>query len=523
MLIDDILAHHERYTSREPAVISKDQVWTYGKLGEMRRRCANLLSGLGVKKGDRVAVLTENSPWFLVTLFATVRLGAIFVPLNYRLPGEDISEILRDAGVRVLFAQPKFLEPVIDAASPPEDCIFVALGTFGRGGVFDIEDIIAKSSDSMPCIDIEPDDPALLQYTSGTTGKPKGVISNHRAWIQSCLIQIPLKRIFADSVFLGLLPMCYTGGAKASLEVMFAGAALVIAERFDEDEALESIGRHHITNTFVVPTMLYRLLDAQSRRRCDVASLKYINCGGAPLSPERVRQAVDLLECSFTQGYGMTELAGGSITFAAPEDHFKDGRVSSKLSSVGRPLIDCFVKLADENGAEVEIGAPGEVLVKTSRALVGYWGKSSDAAPIDPEGFFHTGDIARQDEDGYLYIVDRKKDMIISGGLNIFSKEIETVLEAHDAVKSSYVVGVPDDQWGENVLAFIVLHDGKNCTKVEILEWSSAQLARYKVPRMVQFLREEDVPVNWGGKVLKRELRQKFLQQKFTLNQTGQA
>ena len=510
MLIDDALTHHERNQPSRPAMFVGDDVWTYGKLGEMRRRCASLLLALGVKPGDRVALLSENTPWFLVALFASVRIGAIFVPLNYRLSGEELADVLSKAGVKVLFAQPSQLERVLAYPAAIAGCSIITLGAYS--GFPNIDDLIGEASDRPPVVAVGRDDPAMLQYTSGTTGDSKGVISIQSAWVQSCLIQPPLKRFTEKTVFLGILPMCYTGGTKAALEIIFAGAAIVIVQRFDEEAALAAVQRYNVTNAFVVPTMLYRLMDAQADSPHNLSSLKFINSGGAPLNEDRLRQLVEVLGCEFTQSYGMTEIAGGSVTFAGPEDHFLRGDVSPKLKSVGRPLIDCDIKLIDDEGQEVARGEPGEVLVKTRRVLVGYWGLPPEATPVDQDGYYRTGDVARYDEDGYLFIVDRKKDMIISGGLNIYSKEVEVAIERHEAVDAAYVVGAPDPQWGESVLAFVVPHQGRNLTEAEVQDWCAEKLGRYKRPRKVVFLTKADIPLNWGGKVLKRTLRDNYLQ-----------
>lgn len=509
MLIDDALAHHERYRPDRPAVRFGDELWTYRRLGETRARCANLLLGLGVRHGDRVALLSENTPYFLVALFATVRIGAVFVPLNYRLSAGELHEILRDAGVRVLIGQPRHLERLLGAGALPDGCVALALGPFAD--VPDVQTLLLHAAATAPAAHVRTADPALLQYTSGTTGEPKGVISVQGGWVQSCLIQPPLKRITSESIFLGILPMCYTGGTKAALEVVFAGALNVIMQRFDEDEALAAVERHRVTNAFVVPTMLYRLLDARATCRGDLSSLRYINSGGAPLNEDRLVQAIETFGCQFTQSYGMTEIAGGSITFAGPEDFYKDGRVSPKLTSVGQPMIDCAIRLVDEHGREAAVGEPGEVLVRTRRTLRGYWGVPDQASPVDEDGFYHTGDVARMDDDGYLYIVDRKKDMIISGGLNIYSKEVEVAIERHAAVSAAYVVGAPDPQWGESVVAFVVVHDGESLSASDVQDWCVARLGRYKRPRDVVFLARQDVPVNWGGKVVKRMLRDEYL------------
>ena len=508
MLLDDCLTHHARYRPGRTALIHGDDVWTYGALGEAAARCANLLAGLGIGRGDRVAILTENSPWFLVALFAAARLGAIFTPLNYRLSGPELIEIVRDADPGVVIGQQSHLARLVEAegATPPYRIVSLQPSPVAPT----LSELLADAGDGPVRASVTGDDPVMLQYTSGTTGRSKGVLSKHGAWIQSCAIQAPLKRLTEDSVFLGVLPMCYTGGLKASLEVVFPGASMVVRDRFEAESALDAIAAHGVTNTYVVPTMFYALLDAQAARPRDLSTLRWVNCGGAPLSERRLLQAMELFDCHLTQGYGMTEMAGGSVCFAGPEDHIANGLISPKLVSVGRPLIDCDVKLVDDAGALVARGEPGEVVVKSDRVMIGYW-RGAEPSPVDAEGYLHTGDIAREDEDGYLYIVDRKKDMIISGGLNIYSKEVEDVLVRHAAVQEAYVVGIPDERWGESVHAFVVLGRGETATVEDLEIWCRAELGGYKCPRSFAFVDKANLPINWGGKVQKRTLRDELL------------
>lgn len=508
MRLDDLIAHHARYRPDKAAAIHGDEVWTYGELGAAVSRCANLLAQADVRIGDRVAILTENTPWFLVVLFATARVGGIFTPLNYRLSTGELKEILADAEPAVLIGQAKYLEMLLapDQAAPAFRCY--ALQPCALAPL--LADALAEASDAPVNVTVTGDHPVMLQYTSGTTGKSKGVISRHSAWIQSCAIQAPLKRMDENSVFLGILPLCYTGGLKASLETIFPGATLIVCDRFEADAALDAIETYGATNAYVVPTMFYAILDAQVARPRDLSTLRWVNSGGAPLAEHRLRQAMTLFDCHLTQGYGMTEMAGGSVCFAGPKDHIDNGVISPKLTSVGRPLIDCDVKLVDEDGAEVPVGVPGEVLVRSDRVMLGYW-RGVEESPVDGEGYLHTGDVARADEDGYLFIVDRKKDMIISGGLNIYSKEVEDVLNGHAAVQEAYVVGVPDERWGESVHAFVVLRPGQSTSFTVLEQWCRAELGGYKCPRSISFVARDELPINWGGKVQKRTLRERYL------------
>lgn len=508
MLLDDALAHHARFRPHAPALIFRGHPTSYRVLEQRVNRCANALIGLGVAKGDRVAILTQNHPVFAETLAACARIGAVLVPLNYRLSMAEISVILQASAPQCVFVQDAFLGPLRDhdrALTPAgRTFVFDASNDEGAGSY---EALLAAAKDTRPEVRRTPQDHVLLQYTSGTTGTPKGILSTHAGWIRASLIEPPLKGIGADSVFLNVMPMCHTGGAKWVVEVMFAGAAMTVGENANVDEMLDQIARHRVTNTSIVPTTLYHLLDAPRRRTKDISSLRYINYGGAPMSEQRLAQALEELGCNFTQGYGMTELAGGSVTYAGPADHWANGAVSPKLRSAGRPLIDCEVRLLSEDGALAGAGDTGEIAVRTDRLFTGYFGANAPAPPFDADGFFRTGDIGRFDDDGYLYVVDRAKDMIVSGGLNIYSKEVEDALLAHPAVSEAYVVGAPDEEWGESVKAIIVQRQNANMSAEDAIAWCREQLASYKKPRIVEFVRSEELPRTSLGKVVKRDLR----------------
>ena len=505
MLLDDGLAHSARTRPGAPALIYRGTVTSYGALELRVNRCANALIGLGVGRADRVAVLTENHPAFSELLAACARIGAVLAPLNYRLSMREIGVILAAADPKCVFVQNAYLAPLLDHDGTLA-ARTIALEP-GAGARADYETLLANAADTHPNAPRSPQDHVLLQYTSGTTGAPKGILSTHAGWVQASLIEPPLKGIDERSVFLNVMPMCHTGGAKWVVETMFAGAAMVVGENADIDEMINTIEQLGVTNTSIVPTTLYHLLDAPERKRRDLTSLRYINYGGAPMSEQRLGQALEELGCHFTQGYGMTELAGGSITYAGPADHWRDGTVSPKLRSSGRPLVDCEVKLLGEDGRPVAIGDAGEIAVKTDRAFTGYFGADAPDPPFDTEGFFHTGDLGRLDEDGYLYVVDRAKDMIVSGGLNIYSKEVEDVLLTHPAISEAYVVGAPDDEWGETVKAVLVLRPEASLSANAAIEWCRTHLASYKKPRIVEFWSSQALPRTSLGKVVKRDLR----------------
>lgn len=515
MLLHDCITHRSQYNKDKIALICDSCSWTYEELEIQINKCANYLLSLNISQGDRVAILTMNSPWYPVVLFATAKIGAVFMPINFRLNSREIVELLRDANVRVLFSHSRYIEAICDTDTNHMQYAIVSLNQDFRIIHPNMEDLLRSLSDVFKPQSISPQDNVFLQYTSGTTGKSKGVLTTHAGWVQSCLIQAPLKMLSTRSVLLGLLPMCYTGGTKLLLEAFFSGSTLVFSETFDPDKSIHLIRKHGVTNTYVVPTILYQLLDCEAIKSEKIMSLRYINIGGATINEERLLDAARIFNCEFTKGYGMTELAGGSITAAEPRDHIVDGAISEKISSVGIPLIDCHVRIIDDDGNDVRRGEPGELIVKTSRVMSGYSDSALTASVFDRNGFYLTGDIARQDSDGYLYIVDRKKDMIVSGGLNIYSKEVEIILENHPSVVAAYVVGIPDKHWGEAVHAFVVLNNQDKPTESSLIEWCKQSLASYKSPKNVTFLEESDIPLSWSGKVLKRQLRANFLANRY--------
>jgi len=501
MQLDDCIRHHARHRGQHIALIHGDRALSYSEFDARVSRCANAMLGFGLKRGDCVALLTANDIAFAEILFASARIGALLIPLNYRLNPAELADILSDASACCLFAQDRYLDPLLaHDAAVAGDTRLIRLGA-------DYERLLAQAPDTAPHIERGPDDPVLVQYTSGTTGKPKGVVSSHRAWVQVSLIEPPLKGIGPDSVFLGVLPMCHTGGAKWVVEVLFAGATLVILDQFSPQGCIDAIERHGVTNVTWVPTMLYQVLDSPAIEGRDLSSLRYVNYGAAPILEARLAEAIERFGCRFTQGYGMTEVAGGSITFAAPSDHVENGAISPRLRSAGRPLIDCELKVVGEDGRTLAAGEVGEIAVRSERTLVGYWRQPASALPVDEHGYFHTGDLGRIDEDGYVYVVDRAKDMIISGGLNIYSKEVEDALLLHPAVAEAYVVGVPDPQWGESVKAVVVRAPGGALDADQAAAWCRDRLASYKKPRFVEFADSAELPRTSLGKVVKKNLR----------------
>lgn len=507
MQIDGYTAYHARYRPEQPALVFGHTVWTYSQLEDRVGRCAAAFGSLGLRPGDRLAILAENSPWFVVALLAGARAGALAVPLNYRLAEPELHEQLAQAGPRMLVGNARHIERIDGGTAGQLPDTIVLLEDTPEGRRPCIPQLIDRAAPLRAGEASSPDGTVLLQFTSGTTGKPKGVLTTHAAWLQSCLIQAPMKRLFVGTTLLAPLPMCHTGGIKWMLEALLAGSTSVIMGSFDADAALNAVDVHRVSNLGVAPTMLYQMLAAWPTGRYSLKTLRYVNSGGAALDLDRVRQVIDQFDCRFIQGYGMSEVAGGTISILCPEDYEALGRMSPRLASVGRPLPDCEVCIVDESGTPVQSGSPGEIWLRTTRICRGYLGEASDHSPVDANGFYHTGDIGREDEHGYLYIVDRAKDMIVSGGLNIYSREVEDALLKHPAVSEAYVIGEPDTMWGETVHAFIVLRDGEASTSETLVDWCRTLIGGYKQPRRVTFVRSQDLPRTAMGKVQKQVLR----------------
>lgn len=508
MLLSDIIRRRATYGADRTALVYEGREITYGNLYERVRRCADVLASAGVGVGDRAAIRASNRPELLELIFGAAALGAIAVPLNYRLSSSETAQLIADCRPKVI---------LYDGEPPSSDgveAVCLALGHSAdrpqdpRGLESGYESRMAAATARSAVADLPPDTEVLIQYTSGTTGAPKGVVSNHAGWIQSCMLEPYQKGLSSESVYLNVLPLVHTGGLKYVIHAIFTGAKTVLAPRFDADMMARLIRQHRVTHTAVAPTILRRLLAREDVR--ELRSLEYLNVGSEPMRRELIERARDEIGCKFTQGYGMTEVAGGSITFMGPESVFLDesGAEPASFGSVGRPLMDCDIRIVDAEGGECPVGESGEIIVRTERTLVRYWG--SDQTPLDQDGFYHTGDQGRFDRAGYLYITGRLKDLIVSGGLNIYAREVELALERHEGVAEAYVIGLPDPEWGERVHAIVVAAPGASVTAEALTEWCRAELAHYKVPAQFDFLDSAQLPRTALGKVQKFRLRERL-------------
>lgn len=496
------------------AAVYRDRRMTYRELDETSDRLANALLDLGLKRGDRVAVLQRNCIESLIVPRAIERAGLTYVRLNWAESPDEWDYVMNhcEAGAMILgeaFVQPWKASSFGQSASRHE----IAIPRADAAGALSYEDLIEKASPEPPDVSVGPDHIATISYTSGTTGRPKGVVSTVGAranrlrnafFNQTTLID-------SDDVLASVAPLSHAAGLYANSYAL-RGAKNVIMDRFDAGETLEAIEREGVTAMFLVATMIVRLIHHPRVREFDLKSLKRIYYGASPISAEVLREAIEIFGGGiFRQQYGATEHPQ-PISLLQPEDHRLDlgEKGLRRLRSVGRVAIGVELKLVKSSGETAATGEMGEIYVRSDAGMSEYWKDPEATKETIVDGWLRMGDIGEMDEDGYLYIVDRTKDMIISGGFNIYPREVERVIESHAGVAEVCVFGVPDEEWGEAVKAVIRLKPGETLDESAIIEHCRAHLASYKKPRWVEFV--EDLPKNQNGKVLKRVLREQHWQ-----------
>ncbi|MFE0513735.1 long-chain fatty acid--CoA ligase [Streptomyces sp. NPDC058964] len=472
-----------------PALRLGTQVATYADLDERSARAAALLRAEGVRPGDRVALMLPNVPEFVVLYYGALRAGAIVVPMNPLLKTRETEYHLNDSGAVLLFEWHQAPgEGAQGAAAAGVRHIAVEPAAFTA--------LLAGHEPLAEVTQAAGDDVAVLLYTSGTTGRPKGAALTHASLRHNTEVNtVHVQRMTADDVVVGCLPLFHIFGQICTMSVAVrAGASLTLIPRFDPQAVLDAIARDRATVFEGVPTMYAALL--QHPAEADVSTLRTCVSGGASLPVEVLHGFERRFGCMVLEGFGMSETSP-VVSFNHPDRPRKPG-------SVGTPIRDVEVRLLDEKGQDVAPGEVGELAVRGPNVMKGYWNLPEETATAIPDGWLRTGDLARRDEDGYLYIVDRKKDMIIRGGYNVYPREIEEVLHEHPAVALAAVLGVPHDRLGEDVAAAVVLRPGAEATPAELREFVKDRVAAYKYPREVWLM--DALPTGPSGKILKREI-----------------
>ncbi|MGW6358456.1 acyl-CoA synthetase [Streptomyces sp. NPDC055092] len=479
-------ARRARKTPHRTALIHGDTTVSYAALHERTTRLAHALRALGVRRGDRVAYLGPNHPSFLEALFATGLLGAVFVPLNTRLAGPELAFQIGDSGATVL----------LHAAARGGDLPGVRTAVEADGPAY--EELLAAA----PVLPIDeqvgPDDVCIIMYTSGTTGRPKGAMLTHGNLTWNAVNVLVDQDLIADEIALVAAPLFHTAGLNMlTLPVLLKGGSCVLVGSFDAAATLELVERHRVTFMFGVPAMFDQLTRQPNWPDADLSSLRMLSCGGSPV-PTPLIAAYQDRGLTFLQGYGMTEAAPGTLFLDA--EH-----AVSKAGTAGVPHFFSDVRVARPDLAPVEPGETGEVLVRGPHVMPGYWGLPGESAAAFADGWFRTGDAARIDADGYVTIVDRFKDMIISGGENIYPAEVEDALLAHADIAECAVIGVPDEKWGEVGRAVLVAREGRAPDPQEVLASLSGRLAPYKIPKSAVVV--DALPRTASGKLVKADVR----------------
>jgi long-chain acyl-CoA synthetase len=492
----------EGYPAKE-AIIFQGRSISFAELAELVALAAVSLADLGVRKGDRVALLAGNVPEFVYALYGTMRAGGVACPLNVMLTPEEIAYILADAGAKVVVTDLRSLTGLLSVRDRLADLqtVVVIGGPPAPPGTVSFEEILSEEAER-PAVLTDPDDLAVIAYTAGTTAAPKGAMLTHGNLLANVdqMMSVPALAQAEDDVALLALPLFHIYAMNVILGLgIRTGATALLVERFDPAETLSLVERHRVTVLFGAPPMFAGwLASAESGAVPDLSSVRLAISGAAPLPREVLVGFRDRFGITIWEGYGLTESAPAVTTNAlGPE---------ARPNSIGLPLPGLEIRLVDESGEETEEGDPGEIWVRGPNIFAGYWNRPDETALVLEHGWLKTGDVAYRDEDGYLYIVDRKKDLIIVSGFNVFPKEVEDALERHPGVEEAAAVGIPDDRTGEAVQAWVVPAEGASLTGDGLREFLGGHLARFKLPK--EILVVEELPHHVTGKVLRRVLRE---------------
>jgi fatty-acyl-CoA synthase len=516
MILTQTLNKATKFFPDKKAIVCGNRRWSYREFGERVHRLSGVLVRSGIRKDDKVALLLPNCHTFLESYYGITQIGAVSVPMNYRLSPQDIAFILGDSESKVMIADPMFeklVSPIRDRIQGVR-ILWTGDGK-GSGGVRDsgYEAELEKTPPAPPVpVSLSDEDVAQIYYTSGTTGRPKGVMLSHKNVSVHALGTIAELNLTDRDVWVHVAPLFHLADAWATWAITWAGGTHVLVREFDPRVVFETIEKEKVTLTNLIPTMLNLMVKHPDVEHHDYRSLRVLLSGGSPIAPEVVRRIIETFKCDYIQTYGMTETSP-YLTLSILKDHLKALSYEEQLrfkAKTGREFIGVELRVVNDRGEEVRKDEKevGEIIVKGDIVTRGYWKLPEETRKGIREGWLYTGDLAVMDEEGYVTIVDRKKDMILTGGENVYSTEVENTLYMHPAILECAVVGVPDDKWGEVVKGVVVLRTGQQATEQEIVEFCKERMAHYKAPKSIDFI--DALPRTGSGKIHKKSLRDRY-------------
>ncbi|WP_447763651.1 fatty acid--CoA ligase [Sphingopyxis panaciterrae] len=496
---DEFITHWAEEKPDRVAMREEDRVFTYTELEDRTARVASALLAAGLVKGDRVAWIGKNSDLYFTLFFGAARAGIVMAPIGWRLSPTEWAFIVNDTQAKIIFTGPGFEAVPQQLAGKLQHAATIVGADEARAMI--------EAAKRAPFAPSGRDEAVLQLYTSGTTGNPKGaVLSNHNLFAlrkHSADSELAYTKWDDDEAVLVAMPCAHIGGTGLGIMALVSGLPGVVLAEFNPDGVFDAVEQHGVTRFFIVPAALQMLLMHPRCASVDYSRLKYILYGAAPIPLELLRQCIKMFGAQFIQAYGMTETTG-TICMLPPEDHDPEG--NARMRSAGKPLPGVEVRILGPDGGDVPQGEVGEVVTRSSNNMIGYWNlPDATAKTMTADGWIHTGDAGYLDPDGYLFIHDRMKDMIISGGENVYPAEVESAIFGHPAVQEVAVIGIPDEKWGETVKAVCVAKPGMTVDEADIIAWTRDRIAAFKAPRSVDVI--EALPRNASGKILRKDLR----------------
>lgn len=506
----DIIYRNTLLYPDQEAFVYGDTRITFSEFNTRINKLINALHKMGVKKGDVLGILSWSCLQLVEVYGTSMKGGFIASPFNPRLRADELEYIINYSEANTLFVGPELLEVANSLKQRlPKVKNYISL----EGSAPDMiayDDLLKSHSGEEPDVQVEEDDPVCIIYTSGTTGLPRGALYTQRRLIEDSKILVIDMALGPGHKRVQITPLFHIAGNTHFRASLYSGGCNIIVKFFDAAETLEIIQKERATHMDFVPTHLAAMLNLPDLKKYDISSMKFLWYGASPMPLEVLKKGMKVFGPIFAQGYGQSE-SGPAISHLSREDHNvldRPEKEQKKLTSAGRPDIGVQVRILDEKGKDVELGEVGEIAVRSKQTMLEYWHRPDDTKAALIKGWLHTGDMGYYDEEGYIYIADRKKDMIITGGENVYPREVEEVLYSHPAVLETAVIGIPDPYWVERVHAIVTTKKGASTTAEELIAFCKKQIASYKAPKSVEFV--DALPKNPAGKILKRELREKY-------------